>query len=215
MEIESTSARDLWKKALQCIREKGDSFIDHDKRTCIELLNLTVVLTNMSDILSPIDIMSQSKKWIYPKSKEIENFVLDGYLSPSFSYSYGERLFLYPAEKPINQIDSYIIPVLQNDPNSRRAIASIWAPRKDSFLKRNVPGLIYLDFKLRDGKLHVSGAIRSCDCFIGFPVNIYEMYLLASYVASKLSCEVGNLTIRLESAHTFTDYADDIAKLGI
>jgi thymidylate synthase len=190
MEIESIHARDLWKKVLKYIQDTGDSFTDHDKRTCIECLNITLSLTQVSDIHSPLEIISQSKKWVYPKAKEIENFVLDGHLSPSFAYSYGERLFLHSGPSSINQIDSYIIPLLKKNPYSRRAVAVIWNPSKDADFKAHVPGLLYVDFKLRHNMLHASCSIRSCDALIGLPANMYELYVLASYVAKKNWCSL-------------------------
>lgn len=214
MEIIDTSVRNAWKKTIAAIDSHGSSYVDSDKRVCIELLNVTLVLKDMKDILSPLEYISQSKKWIYPRPQEIENFVLDGNLSPSFAYSYGERLFLYQHKSPINQIDSYVIPLLKKHSLSRRAVAVIWNPEKDTLSKEHVPGLIYVDFKLRQGKLFAFCAIRSCDCLIGLPANMYELYCLTKYVAKKLSATIGDLTFHLHSSHIFKDYAEEIKRIS-
>lgn len=213
MEIQDKSTRNSWKELLQLIQKEGDSYTDHDKRTCIELLNVSLHLSDFSDITSPLDVLSQSSKWVYPKAKEVENFVLDSYLSPSFAYSYGERLFNYSKDASVNQLDSFIIPLLKKSPRSRRAVAVIWDPKKDSYFDKYVPGLIYINFILRNNTLHATCSIRSCDCYVGLPANMYELYVLSTYVSKKLGCEVGMITLHLLSAHIFKDYAEDIRRI--
>ena len=79
----------------------------------------------------------------------------------------------------LNQLDDYIIPLLKSNPSTRRATASLWDPLIHSSLKiHQSPGLVFLDFKLRNNKLHLTAIVRSNDIFFGWPANIYQIFLI-------------------------------------
>lgn len=214
MEIIKQSAIELWKDALQYIFAEGTEHVDNTKRVCKEVLHLNLLLKdNFSDIQGPIDAISSSKKWIYPRLQEIAAIMLEGNLSKSYAYSYGERIFSF-SEQKINQVDHFIIPLLKKDPNSRRAVISLWNPEFDSDISRKVvPGLINIDFKLREGKLHLSAIVRSNDIFIGWPANVYQLYVLGNYVANKLQVTLGSIATFSMSAHIFKENYADIKKM--
>ena len=208
MEIHKTSAMELWKEALEYLQKEGTEYIDNTKRICKEVLRLSLVLEgDFLDIQDPINAISSSKKWIYPKMQEITAIMLEGKLSKSYTYSYGERIFSYYTT---NQMDDFIIPLLKKDPESRRAVVTLWDPKKDGDLyKKAVPGLISIDFKIRNKKLHLTAIVRSNDIFIGWPANLYQLYVLGEYITQKLQIQLGSITTFSTSAHIFKDnYAD-------
>lgn len=214
MEIIRNSAMELWKDALDYIYEHGAEYVDNTKRVCKEVLQLNLVLKdNFSDIQVPIETISGSKKWIYPRLQEIAAIMLEGNLSKSYAYSYGERIFAFSQEK-INQIDNFVIPLLKKDPESRRAVVVLWSPERDNQLDLKVaPGLITIDFKLREGKLHMVAIVRSNDIFVGWPANVYQLYVLGNYVSSKLHVHLGSITTFSTSAHVFKENYADIKKM--
>jgi thymidylate synthase len=212
MEINKKTTLDAWRTALSYLIRNGKEYIDHNDRKTKEILNLSIHIENPSDdITSPIKIMRKSDKWVYPPLEEIESIILLKNLAPTYSYSYGPRIFNHNG---VNQIDDFIIPLLKKDPMSRRAVVNIWNPLKDSNIyKKDVPGLMMIDFKLRDNKLHTTYFVRSNDIFFGWPANIYQIYTLIKYITKELNCEVGSITSFSTSAHIFEDQYEGINEI--
>ncbi len=196
---------DVWKKTLKFVFDKGKDFTDEDGRLCREVLNLLISVENpLKNITDPIDILNRFKIWRYPPLDEIALIMLNSKLAIDYEYSYGPRLFNF--NKSVNQIEDFIIPLLTSDKTSRRASVSLWDPNKDSSLvKKSVPGLMMIDFKLRDNKLNMTAIIRSNDMFFGWPANVYQLFVLQDYIAKKLKCEIGKLDTFSNSAHIFED----------
>jgi thymidylate synthase len=213
MEIIKESTTSAWKAAIRIIRDEGRDVVDHDNRLSKELLNLIITITNPSkDITEPINLMRELKKWVYPDPEELESVIFQNESSSVYYYTYGARLFNYAETK--NQIDDYIIPLLKQDRNSRRAISMVYYPLSDSVpgIKES-PGLISIYFKIVEGKLTVSTLLRSNDMFIGWPANIYQIYLLQKYVAEKVGIETGSITTISHSAHIFEEYNEEMAEV--
>lgn len=212
MEIIENSVFDAWKRVLKYIYEKGKDFVDSEERVCREVLNLTLVVKEPGkDITKPIEVLNSFKKWVYPPFDELANFMLTKKDIPGYYYTYGSRAFKFGT---LEQIEKFVIPLLKKDLTSRRAVILFYNPMKDSYLyKKETPGMISADFKVRDNKLYVTAVIRSNDMFFGFPANIYQIYILQEYVRKKLGVEAGNLTIFSNSAHIFEDNFEDILKV--
>jgi thymidylate synthase len=211
--ISEETAMEVWKKALTYILEEGEDFIDQNNRMSKQALNLTMEIKRPDiKITEPIELLNSFKTWKYPKLDEIANIMLSSKLSLDYAYSYGPRLFNYQGVK--NQIDDYIIPLLRKNPNTRRAIAVLWDPSSDTdMIKSEVPGLIYLDFKIVNNKLNMTGTIRSNDIFFGWPANIYQLFVMQNYVRKKLDVDIGSLTVFSVSAHIFKEEFEIIKKI--
>ncbi len=215
-DFKSESALELWRKSLEFIMENGRDFDDEDERVCKEVFNLVLKLEpDPKDIKEPIKRLNEFEKWIYPSLDEIKSNMLSKDASIGYEYSYGNRVFGFPgngSEK--DQINDFIVPLLEENKNSRRAIITVWNPLMDSdIFKKEVPGVISIDFKLRFGKLNVTEIIRSNDIFYGWPANIYQVYCLQNFVAEKLGVEPGFLTTISTSAHIFEDQEKYIRKV--
>ena len=211
MEIEENNAEEAWKKVLSYVYKKGKDFNDRDNRVCREVLNLVINISDVKSINKPIEIINSFKKWVFPPLEELENFILSKKDMPGYYYNYGTRTFNFNNK---NQIDDYVIPLLKKDRTSRRGSIVFYNPEKDSFLfKKDTPGMITMNFNIRNEKLNVTTLIRSNDLFFGWPANIYQVYILQKYVASKIGCELGKITTFSISAHIFEDQFDDIKKI--
>ena len=116
-----------------------------------------------------------------------------------FDYTYGERLNAWGDE--INQID-YVIAKLKESPNSRRAIATTWDPRKDTVVDE-VPCLNHFVFMVREGLLDVSVMIRSNDMYGAWPANVYALGDLLTYVSEKTGIKQGTITTLSINAHIY------------
>jgi thymidylate synthase len=212
MEIIEKSADLAWKKALNAALKNGEDFIDHDKRVCRELMNLSITIDEVENITKPIEIINSLKTWVYPPLEELENFALSKKEISGYYYNYGARAFLFNGH--INQIDNYIIPLLKKDKSSRRASVMFYSPESDSSLfKKDVPGMIMINFNIRDERLNVITLVRSNDLFFGWPANIYQTFVIQEYVAKALNIRLGSITTLSISAHIFEDQFEHIKKL--
>ncbi|MBN2459544.1 hypothetical protein JXB28_04640 [Candidatus Woesearchaeota archaeon] len=210
MHIIKNSAMEAWKESLRVISEEGRKVIDRDKRLSKEVLNMSLTITEpCSDILAPIEAMKSLKKWAYPELDELEDVFFKKESSFIYYYTYGSRIFSYADAK--NQVDGFIIPLLNKDPESRRAVVMIYDPLVDSGADvKETPGLISIFFKIIESRLSATTVIRSNDMFIGWPANVYQVYLLQKYVAGKLGLEAGSITTISHSAHIFQEYDEDV-----
>jgi len=211
--MQATTVFEAWKQALSQILKHGIDFTDENKRLCREVLNLSIEIDHPEiDATRPIIVLNGFQKWDYPGFDDIARTVLDSNLAPEYSYSYGPRLFSFQQKK--NQINDFIIPLLKNTPDSRRAVLTLWDPLEDSNpLKRDMPGLVAIDFKLRNNRLNMTAVLRSNDMFFGWPANIYQMHVLQQYIAEKLGCRTGSITTFSTSAHIFQDQFPYIKKI--
>ena len=138
--------------------------------------------------------------------------MLTSKLAPDYSYSYGSRMFNF--HRKIDQINNYVIPLLKDNPSSRRAVISIFDPSVDSnLLTSDTPGLLFVDLKLRNKMLNLVATIRSNDFFFGWPANIYQLFTLQKYIAEKLNCGIGSLTTFSISAHLFENQFEHVEKI--
>lgn len=211
--ISKRTVIEAWKEALQYILKNGKDFNDENERVCREVFNLLIHVENPADgITEPIKRLDAFGNWKYPLLDEIAHVMLSNKLAPDYSYSYGPRLFNF--QKKIDQINDFVIPLLKETPNSRRATATLWDPSEDSnTLKRDIPGLIMIDFKLRQNKLNMTAIIRSNDIFFGWPANIYQLFVLQDFVRKKLGCDIGALDVFSISAHIFKDQFEHIDEI--
>ncbi len=211
MEIKEKTVLDAWKKALRYILENGTDFVDRDERNCRETLNLTIIVEEPEeDYEKPIDMMQQFE-WVYPSKEELESIILSKEQPASYEYSYGPRIFNF---KGVDQINTFIIPLLKKDPTSRRAVITLFDPSTDSnLLSKNVPSLLYIYFKIKEDRLTLTCSIRSNDLFIGWPGNIYQIVVLQKHVAELLGIKIGAFTTISGSAHLFHEHFEMVESI--
>ena len=203
-----------WFQVLKKIISIGDHYQDSDDRSALELENLIIKIENpeADKIEGPIDLMTNSKEWLYPSKAEISNIIFKTIQNPSYDYTYGGRIFNY--QKSINQLENYIIPLLQKNPQSRAAIVTIIDPLIDfESAKRNLPGITTIYFRIRNNKLNITATIRSQDMLFGWPANLYQLYCLQKFVAKDLDMEIGSITTISHSAHIFKINKEQILKM--
>jgi len=133
-----------------------------------------------------------------------------------FSYDYHQRLFEYPyADEKINQID-YIIEKLNQQKNSRRAVAITWNPKIDIEVSRDergsVPCLQLVQFLIRNGKLYQTVIFRSNDALLAFVSNAIGLITLGEYIAKKVGVGYGTYTHHAISMHIYVDRDFDYIK---
>jgi thymidylate synthase len=211
MELINRRCTDVWIEALRLVRTQGREFTDERGNLCAETLNLTLSIIDPTTTREPLEIMQKRKTWHYPSAEDLERMITEP-RKGSFPYTYGNRIHAYRGA--IDQLNSYVIPLLRTTPWSRRAIMSIWDPEDDADpSERTVPGHIAIDFKLRDGKLHATSMMRSADIFFGFPANVFQISVLLEHASRILRTKPGTITAFCTSAHLFEYQYSDIDEL--
>lgn len=168
---------------LKEVLEKGTEFIDRKNRLCKEVLNITATIETTESLTKPIEILSSFKKWTYPSLEELKAFMLEKEDIPGYYYHYGSRAFNYNG---LDQVNNYIIPLLKKEPTSKRGIVVFYGPEKDTLpLRKETPGMVLMNFNVRDKKLHITTVIRSNDLFYGWPGNIVQSYFLGEYISKE------------------------------
>jgi thymidylate synthase (methanogen type) len=203
--IKKENVTDAWKHSMNFLMQEGKDFIDKDSRLCREILNLKIVIEKpFEDITKPIEILNESKNWVYPRVDEIANSTLTRKHNPGHIYVYGQRIFNF--NEKINQIDKFIIPLLRKDELSRRALITLWNPEIDSnIFNKEVPSITQIQFIINNDKIDLTAIIRSLNLFFGYPANIYQIYILQEYIAQRLNKQIGKITLFVLSAHIFED----------
>ena len=114
MDVKDSDAARLWCKAMDVVLKKGFEYKDNEGRICKEILNLNVTLENpgSSGVESPITMINESRKWVYPSKEELVNIIFKEVQAPVYDYTYGGRIFNFAEE--FDQLNDYIIPLLKS-----------------------------------------------------------------------------------------------------
>lgn len=147
---------------------------------------------------------------------------LSRYLPRAIDYSddghtwrggYGPRLRCWDGK--VDQI-SEVRRLLLNDVDSRRAVMTLYDPARDFVDSKDVPCNNWLSWIVRDGKLHLSVAIRSNDAMWGFSsVNSFEWSILQEMMAYWLQLEVGKLNFFATSFHLYEKHIERAKQIGV
>lgn len=104
-----------------------------------------------------------------------------------------------------------IIELLQQDPNSRRAVLNINSANEHVITTKDEPCTISIQFLLRHGKLNCTTVMRSNDLYFGLPYDAIFFTELQKYIAYRLNVQPGWWTHFVGSMHI---YDRDVEKLS-
>ncbi len=191
--IKTSTIKNGWETLVKRVMQKGAEIKDERGSLTLELRNTVVTMKRPLDLEIPDGYFwSGEKLEIYS-----EQFLSDD--KQGFVYTYGNRLRKH--FKGIDQIGE-AVRRLKNCKESRRAISVTWDPPTDT-KQEEVPCMILVDFKIRDGKLHTTGLWRSHDIYGAWFPNAVGLTHLSKYVAEEVGVGVGTLTIHSISAHIY------------
>jgi len=192
-----------WESLVKRIMNNGVEITDERGSVTKEILNTIVNVKNPLDTESPKGYFWTGEKL----DKYSEQFLSND--KQGFIYTYGNRLRAH--FDGIDQIRE-AIERLNNFKESRRAISITWDPTVDT-KNDEVPCMMLVDFKIRDGKLHTTGLWRSHDIYGAWYPNAVGLSNLAKYVAGEVGSEVGMLTIHSISAHIYEVNFDEAGRV--
>ncbi|MDD1748325.1 MAG: thymidylate synthase [Methanothrix sp.] len=195
--IRARTISDAWHRGISLIWRQGAEIMDERGTRIRELLSLQIVVENPY-----LEMIPSEYSWNEERLEEYAQQLLSG-KNPGFEYTYGERLRAWslPGMPALDQIEQVILR-LKASSNTRRATAVTWIAPVDA-AKDEVPCMIVDDFKLRDGRLHLSIFFRSHDFAGAYPANLYGLARLLQYVCCEVGAEPGSISTTSASAHIY------------
>jgi thymidylate synthase len=205
--IRARTISDAWHRGLNLIWRQGAEITDERGTRIRELLSLQVVVEDPYQEMIPAQY-----SWNEERLEEYAQQLLSGN-NPGFEYTYGERLRAWslPGMPALDQIEQVILR-LKASANTRRATAVTWIVPVDAF-NDEVPCMIVDDFKLRDGRLHLSIFFRSHDFAGAYPANLYGLARLLQYVSGQVGVEPGSISTTSASAHIYEHDWDFVERM--
>jgi thymidylate synthase len=108
---------------------------------------------------------------------------------------------------------AFILEALQNNPNSRRLVMTVWNPGEMAAITEtnenpNTPTCchsIVVQFFVRDGSLHMKTYQRSADMLLGVPHNWVQSWAMLMYFAAQSNLKVGSMTWMWGDAHIYQE----------
>lgn len=114
--------------------------------------------------------------------------------------AYGPRLRDWNG---VDQLEE-ILTILRTQPNSRRAVATLFDPSRDFVASKDIPCNNWLHFLVREGRLDLHVVARSTDIWWGFSgINAFEWTLLQEIMAVWVGVAPGRLTFFTSSLHIY------------
>ncbi len=211
-EIIKEKCEDAWKESIKLIMRKGKDYND-GSRDFRQILNFNLEIKQPhEDVEFPWKKLKDCNKWVYPDAQEMRNIILAKKMNPGYSFTYGQRLFHF--NEQIDQINDYIIPLLQKDSATRTGVVTLWNPVVDcANVKNPKPGLVMCTFKIVENHMRVTCVIRNNDMFIGWPATLFQINELQEYVSEKLNVKKGSLIFYSTTAHVYKENFEDVKSL--
>jgi thymidylate synthase len=129
----------------------------------------------------------------------------------------GPTVRVFGAGGEIDQVDQ-VVRRLRDDPNTKRAVISIFDPGRDFAETKDVPCNNWLQFIHRNGRLDLHVAVRANDAIWGFSgINFFEWSVLQEIVARSLGWRVGTMSRYVGTFHVYERHysvADRLRGLG-
>lgn len=183
-----------------------------------ELTHVGITLTEPQDreIRSPhrkhnLAAQIAETMWVLAGRDDIE--WLSRYLPRAADYSddgiawrgaYGKRLRHWKRGMETWDQLGNVVKLLQQDPDSRRAVLQIYEPNIDSHGGKDVPCNDWITLLSRDGTLDMHVAVRSNDLMWGWSgINAFEWSALLEILAAVLENEIGALHFSISSLHLY------------
>jgi len=138
----------------------------------------------------------------HEKIKAYRQFILTGKSSKLVEQEhalYHTRIFDYENNNQVH----YVINKLRENPLSKRAIISLWAPNIDQ-TKDKVPCMTLLWFRIINQKLNVHAHMRANDAYGKLLMNLNLTTELQKHIAAALKVEPGTYHHLVSSLHLYT-----------
>ncbi len=124
--------------------------------------------------------------------------------------AYGPRIKNW---RGVNQL-AEVLRILKSDPDSRRAVIALFDPACDFDTRRkDIPCNNWMQFSLRDGKLHMRVVSRSMDVIWGSTINVFEWTVIQELLSRQLGVSPGGYTHFVGSLHLYEDFLQRVHEI--
>lgn len=207
---------DLTRHGLEAIQTYGTDIIP-TKGACREINGITLELRH------PLARISQSEArgklisalgelcWYLSGSDDatVMNYYVGGYDENADNGinvhgAYGPRLFPPSGSGAFATVQH----LLGRKPNSRQAVIQIFSMRDIEEYHKDVPCTCFLQFLVRDSRIHLIVSMRSNDIIKGFPHDVFAFTMLQEVLARSLSLELGWYKHNVGSFHLYYEPTD-------
>lgn len=121
---------------------------------------------------------------------------------------------------PIGDLDD-VVNLLVSDIGTRQAYLPVWFPEDTGAIEnQRVPCSLGYHFMIRDGKLHCTYYLRSCEIYRHFTNDVYLTQMLTNWVADEIfrnggpEVTPGQLTMHITSLHGFVGDTPQIKEMA-
>lgn len=167
------------------VTEPGVNFFSHPTHRVVPI---RFVLAEMCAILAGRNDIAVMESY----NKGIRKYSNDGI---TLGASYGEKLE--------GQLAAVLLK-LQKDLRTRQAVCSILQKFEVvNMALTHIPCNVFLQFFVRDEKVHLIVTSRSSDFVTGFSIDTIHWQLLLMYMANSLSLSCGNVYYNIGSLHVY------------
>ena len=175
----------------------------------VRKLNIGFMIAELLWILRGSNSVSEISHY----NKNWANFSDDGI---TLNGAYGDRIFKYNCgirqlavendtefmNVKINQFEE-AYKLLKSDPDTRQATIVLFNPYYDYADTKDKPCTNLLRFKIRNNKLIMTTFMRSNDCNLGTPYDIFNFTMLQEIMAGLLGIDVGEYIHIVDSFHMY------------
>lgn len=213
--IEESSLDDAWVKwwyTLKEIKGNGDKVLNsRDGYVVAEVINATTVISNPRNNIMKNEIRNLSIRYAIGEMlwymsgnrdlKEIQKYTSnwdrmsdDGkVVNSNYGWCIKEKFGFDQWE--------YVKELLKEDNNTRQAVIHI--KDADNSYSKDVNCTVYLNFLIREGKLHMLTHMRSNDIWLGFPYDVFQFTNMQILMSMELGIPIGKYTHVVDSLHLY------------
>lgn len=213
--IEESSLDDAWIKwwyTLKEIKRNGDKVLNsRDGDVVAEVINATTVISNPRNNIMKNEVRNLSIRYAIGEMlwymsgnrdlKEIQKYTNnwdrmsdDGkVVNSNYGWCIKEKFGFDQWE--------YVRELLKEDNNTRQAVIHI--KDADNSYSKDVNCTVYLNFLIREGKLHMLTHMRSNDIWLGFPYDIFQFTNMQILMSMELGIPIGKYTHIVDSLHLY------------
>ena len=178
---------EAWKEVLHLLNRFGRR-VTLKKGERLELQHVKVVVEKPSfeadDQLKAVNLDPD-------RLRRYQEEILSGQMRPDETYNYGHRLRSY------FDIDTLAACAerLKRDPEDRKSYVTLWDNTRDLGQVEGRPCLVSLYFRKFEGKLTLSATFRTHNAMDAYPMNLYGLHAIQSWVAKEAGLVPGALVV--------------------
>jgi thymidylate synthase len=210
----------MYKNATEAFRDGLLKILQHGQTISVRSHEVGELRSHLVRIKSPLErvyvipkrnnnifAMIAETIWVMSGRNDLE--YLSHYLPRAIDFSddgkvwrggYGPRLRNWQSVDQVKEVAR----ILNEDPNSRRAVMVIFDPAKDFVASKDIPCNNWLHFIIRDKRLHLNATIRSNDVMWGFSgINTFEWSILQEMMAYWTGTQVGEFSCFISCFHLY------------